>query len=282
MHDKFPRTTVGGVSMPRMIIGTNWFRGFSHTSAAKSRFITDYQTTENIADILCVFLEAGVDAIMGGAFDEMMMDAIRGAEQRTGRKMIIILTPNINLTPADDKLNPLPEETFDICAGQGATFCMPHQITTDALMDKRAKVIRDLDTYTAMIRERAMIPGLSTHAPETIPYADAQGADVETYIQIYNAAGFLMQFEVDWVLDIIRKAKKPVITIKPLAAGRLLPVVGLAYVWSTIRRQDMVAVGTTTPDEAREVIGISLDVLSRDVPEFELQKTRSKQSVDVE
>jgi hypothetical protein len=31
----FPRTTVGGVSLPRLIIGTNWFRGYSHTTAAK-------------------------------------------------------------------------------------------------------------------------------------------------------------------------------------------------------------------------------------------------------
>ena len=27
----FPRTMVGGVSMPRMIIGCNWISGFSHT-----------------------------------------------------------------------------------------------------------------------------------------------------------------------------------------------------------------------------------------------------------
>jgi len=35
MSDLFPRTTVGGVSLPRMIIGTNWFLGWSHTTAAK-------------------------------------------------------------------------------------------------------------------------------------------------------------------------------------------------------------------------------------------------------
>jgi hypothetical protein len=104
---------------------------------------------------------------------------------------------------------------------------------------------------------------------------------VETYIQLYNAAGFLMQVEVDWVMRTIQNAKKPVMTIKPLAAGRLQPpVVGLAFVWNTIRPQDMVTVGTTTPDEAREVIEISLDLLSRRVPEHELQKTRSKRSLE--
>ena len=111
--------------------------------------------------------------------------------------------------------------------------------------------------------------------------ADRTNADVETYIQLYNAAGFLMQVEADWVMNIISNAKKPVMTIKPLAAGRLLPVVGLAFVWNTIRPQDMVTIGTTTPDEARESIEISLDLLTRQVPDYELQKTRSKKSLAV-
>ena len=125
----------------------------------------------------------------------------------------------------------------------GADFCMPHQMVTDALLDRRDKIIRDLDRYTRMIRDRGMIPGLSTHMPETVPYADAQHADVETYIQIYNAAGFLMQIEVDWVMRIIAAAARPVITIKPMAGGRLMPIVGLAFVWSTIRERDLVCAG---------------------------------------
>ena len=125
-----------------------------------------------------------------------------------------------------------------------------------------------------------MIPGLSTHMPESIVVADKMEADVETYVQIYNADGFLMQVEADWVMRIIASAKKPVMVIKPLAAGRLLPVVGLAFVWNTLRDQDMVAVGTTTPDEAREVIDLSLDLLERRTPSNELQRTRSKQSLD--
>jgi hypothetical protein len=139
--------------------------------------------------------------------------------------------------------------------------------------------IRDIDKYTAMIRERGMIPGLSTHMPESIAIADKTGIDVETYIQLYNAAGFLMQVEADWVMRMIRNAKKPVMTIKPLAAGRLLPPVGLAFVWNTIRECDMVTIGTTTPDEAREVIDLSLDFLAKRIPENELQKTRSKNTL---
>ena len=75
-----------------------------------------------------------------------------------------------------------------------------------------------------------------------------------------------MQVEPDWVLSVIQQAKKPVMTIKPLAAGRLLPIVGLSFVWSTLRPQDMVTIGTTTPAEAREVINLSLDLLNHRSP----------------
>lgn len=275
--DLFPRTQVGGISLPRLIAGTNWFLGYSHTSLAKDKFIKEYQGRDSIAKILAVFVESGVDAVMGPV-NPLLEDAIRETEQMSGQSIIRIYTPWFNIAPGGPADNE-PEVVFDQCMEYGATFCMPHQGVTDALLDRMTGEIRDIDKYTRMIRERGMIPGLSTHMPETVLYADRTGIDITTYIQIYNAAGFLMQVEADWVMNIIRNAQKPVMTIKPLAAGRLLPVVGLAFVWNTIRPIDMVTIGTTTPDEAREVIDISLDLLSKQVPEYELQRTRSKKSL---
>jgi len=274
---EFPRTMVGGVSLPRLLIGSNWFLGYSHTRLAKDKFIKDLQTRERIAQILAVFLQNGVDAVMAPP-SRLLEEAILDAEDQTGRQMIRILTPIFNIAPGGEAENE-PGPMLDLCKKLNATFCMPHQCVTDALLDRREGKIRDLDVYTQMIRERGMVPGLSTHMPETPIYADRQGADVETYIQIYNAAGFLMQVEADWVQRIIANAQKPVMTIKPLAAGRLLPIVGMAFVWSTIREQDMVTIGTTTADEAREIIDISLDLLAHQMPEVELQKTRSKRSL---
>jgi hypothetical protein len=275
-HGMFPRTNVGGVSLPRLLVGTNWMLGWSHTSLARDDFIREYQTRPRIVSILKVFLEYGIDAVMA-PLSPIMDDSIRQTEQQTGQKIIRIYTPAFDLHP-DAQPEDQAEALFDRCAALGATFCMPHQSVTDALVDRRLGLIRDLDHYTRMIRERGMLPGLSTHMPETVVYADRMAADVETYIQIYNSAGFLMQVEADWVMKIIREAKKPVMTIKPLAAGRILPVVGLAFVWNTIRNQDMVTIGTT-PVEAREVIELSLDFLDRRLPDNPLQETRSKKSL---
>lgn len=276
--DQFPRTTVGGVSLPRLIAGSNWFLGYSHTSLAKDKFIKRHQTRARIAHILSVFLENGIDAVMGPPSD-LLEYAILDAEQKCGKGFIRIITPLFNVLPCGDPESE-PEKMLDTCQRLGATFCMPHQCVTDALIDRRIGRIRDLDRYTNMIRQRGMIPGLSSHMPEGVIYADRHNEDVETYIQIYNAAGFLMQVEADWVMHVIHQAKKPVMTIKPLAAGRLLPVVGLSFVWSTIRPQDMVVIGTTTSDEVREVVNISLDLLQKQPPEYELQRTRSKNLLD--
>jgi hypothetical protein len=158
--------------------------------------------------------------------------------------------------------------------------CLPHMGTTDALVDPQTRTIRGMDAFCRQIREAGMIPGLSTHMPETPVYADESGLDVATYIQIYNAVGFLMQIEVDWVHRMIWQCRRPVITIKPLAVNKLPPLVGLAFNWSTIRNQDMVCIGTSSPDEAREVIELSLSILERRTPEVQLQHTRSKASVE--
>ena len=276
--DTFPRTTVGGVSLSRLIIGTNWFLGWSHTSVAKDNLIKDTHDRGSIADAVCAFMEYGVDTVMG-PLHPVLVDALADAEDRMGRKVVRIYTPVFNILPGGPAEKE-PERVFDECAKAGAVFCMPHQCVTDALLDRMHGVIRDIGRYTALIRERGMIPGLSTHMPEAVVYADKTGADVETYLQIYNAAGFLMQVEADWVMRIISNAKKPVMTIKPLAAGKLLPPVGLAFSWSTIRPCDMVTVGTSSAAEAREVAELSLDLLAHRVPSYQLQTTRSKQSLE--
>jgi len=283
----FPRTTIDNVSVSRFVIGTNWFLGFSHTTAARDALIRATMTPERMADIIAVFLREGVDTIMGAftAADRVFAPVVGGlrqavaeAEQRVGRKCILISTPTIDIRNTPEGMAEV-ERTFDSTAEAGATICMPHQFCTDRLVDTLSRRINNMDVYCKMIRDRGMIPGLSTHMPETIVYADETDLDIGTYISIYNAAGFLMHLEVEWVHRIIWDAKHPVMTIKPMAAGRLTPLVGLAFNWATIRDIDMVTVGTSSPDEAREVIELSYSILERRAANLQLQETRSKQTV---
>lgn len=281
--NKFPRTTVGGVSLSRMIIGTNWFLGYSHYTGAKDKYIiTHISDRKKIADIIEVFLRAGVDAIMGLIDKPPLAEAIKEAEDRTGVKAIIISTPGLPTgprTPVDGFDKDKVAKILDLNKRLGSAILLPHAGTVDAMLDRCSRQIRHMDTVCRMIRDRGMVPGLSTHMPETIVYADETGLDVETYICIYNSMGFLMPIEVDWAARIIHDAKKPVMTIKPMAAGHLRPFQALTFVWNTIRDQDMVTVGTMSPDEAKECIELSLSILERRQSDVVLQETRSKATV---
>ena len=269
----FPRTIVGGVSLPRLICGSNWFLGFSHTSRAQDRFIKDlYDTPGKIAKLLEVFVRAGCNATMA-PYSEMLGQAIEEVEQRTGTPVTYICTPGYLDGGGPDTWR----AAVDAAKALRATFCFPHQCVTDPRIDRKNRCLDpELVDHLRYVRETGMIPGLSTHTPEAIVCSDASGADVESYVQPYNAAGFLCQVETDWVQRIIQNARKPVMTIKPLAAGRLLPPTGLAFVWNTIRECDMVTIGCMSTYEAEEVIEISLACLEHRKAEVELQVTRSK------
>ena len=283
---KFPRTTVGGMSLSRMIIGTNWFLGYSHTTRAKDCYINEHiKDRKKIADILEIFFKYGVDTIIGNVHDSgcaPLVEGIKETEDRTGIKAIVIATPGFQIdknTPTKGFDSSKVYRILDAVKAQGAAFCMPHAGTTDSLVDRCTREIRHMPALCKMIREHGMIPGLSTHMPETVIYADDANLDVATYIQIYNALGFLMQIEVDWIAYNIQNAKKPVMTIKPLAAGQLRPFQGLNFVWNTIRPQDMVTIGTISPKEAEEVVELSLAILERRQANVQLQETRSKSTV---
>ncbi len=270
MQAQFPRTTVGGISVSRMIIGSNWMAGYSHRSPAADAMIRErHAAPESIEPMLSAFLSYGVDTIMA-PFGQTpaILEAIRRAEQRSGRGMILVDTPIINV---DDNAAARKEAETVIRHSRemGAAFCLLHHSSVEQLVNKNRHEICRLDDYTKMIRDAGLVPGLSAHMPELVVYSDENGYDVETYIQIYNCMGFLMQVEIESVNGIIQSAKKPVMTIKPMAAGRCTPFVGLNFSWATIRDCDMVTVGCFNEREAAEDIEISMAALERRAPRLE-------------
>ncbi|MDR1538991.1 MAG: hypothetical protein LBU32_13540 [Clostridiales bacterium] len=280
MSASFPRTTVAGVSLPRMLIGTNWFLGWSHTSSAADKMINSRnRNADAIAEIIEAYLEYDINAIMAPIADNpVIVEAVKIAEDHTGKKMILIDTPVINVDDSSEARKEA-EEKIEACKKIGATFCLPHHSSVEQLVLKNTQTINRLQDYLYMVRDKGMIPGLSAHMPELILYSDAQCYDVETYIQIYNCLGFMMQIEVESVHKTIWGAKKPVMTIKPMAAGRVSPFVGITFSYSTLRPVDMVTVGTLTPDEAYEDIEIGLAALERRPPQLEGRSSPNKTSI---
>ncbi len=265
----FPRTQVGGLSLPRLLIGTNWVLGYSHTSASADGMIRDrYAAPERAADLLCAYLSYDIDAVMA-PFDPdgALLAGVRLAQERTGKRLILIDTPVLNVS---DTAGGRREALARVAASRemGCAFCLPHHSSVEQLIDKHAGVIRRLPDYLDMIRQQGLIPGLSAHMPEVILYADQNDYDVETYIQIFNCAGFLMQVEIEYIAKVIHGAKKPVMTIKSMAAGRVSPYVGLTFSFAALRPCDMVTLGAFTEDEVHEDVEIALAAIERRLPDL--------------
>ena len=265
----FPRTTVGGISLPRMLIGCNWISGFSHRSAAGDTMIRKaHRDPASTAAIFQTFMNSGVVAVLGlFGVDANLSKAVKMAEDATGKQMIIVDTLVLNM---DDTATARHEAELEIkaSAARGATFCLPLHSSVEQLINKNTETMDRLPDYLRMIRDAGMIPGLSAHMPEVIQYADKNDYDVETYIQPYNCMGFMMQVEIESVSKIIHAARKPVITIKPCAAGRTTPYVGLNFVYNTIREQDMVAIGCFNENEAAEDLEIAMAAIERRPPDI--------------
>lgn len=264
----FPMTRIEDQEISRLMIGTNWFLGYSHYSGAKDRWIKQHMTLDRIVEVMCGFCREGINAIMSSP-DPRIREAIDRVKAETGVECKWACTPS-----AEGLDDLLPE--IERCAELGATFCMPHQHWTDGNMIVNQQRILGLEKVTERIRELGMIPGLSTHRPETVVLCDKAGYDVATYIQLYNPIGFLCQVETDWIERIINETKKPIMCIKPLAAGRVLPSVGFGYVYHSIKPIDTVCVGTLNPQEATEDIAIVRRLLGESAEEQELTYSRSK------
>lgn len=268
MEKQFPRTIVGGKSVSRMLIGTNWMLGYSHRTPAADRSIKErYSTAEAFLPMFEAYMQYGIDTVMA-PMDDPMVEAVHYAEDKLGKKIIMIDTPQINVDN-NEAARREAEARIKKSAANGCDFCLIHHASAEQLVNKNLGIIDRLDDYTKMIRDAGLIPGLSAHMPEMITYTDNNGYDIETYIQIFNCVGFLMQVEIETVASIIQNAKKPVMNIKSMAAGRVTPYVGLTFNWNVLRDCDMLTLGAFNPDEVHEDVEISFAALEHRFPNLE-------------
>ncbi len=268
-----PYSEVGGLKIARLVIGSNTFFGYSHFSRAKDTWLRRFFTDDKIQEVLEKCVSKGMNAIcsMPGERLRKIMDRV---EQNSGVHIIWFATPG-NRYPWENW-----RDDVNLTADMGAEFCMPHQCYTDnALASGRGEIERYAE-MAAYIREKGMRPGLSTHRPETILVVDRAGYDCEVYIQPYNGIGFLCSVETDWIGRVIREAKKPVLCIKPLGAGRLMPPTGLPFVFNSIKPSDVVCIGMTSPEEVEENVAIVEQTLAGQAASVELQYTRSKAALE--
>jgi hypothetical protein len=269
---KFPTTQIANLTVSRMICGTNPFFGFSHFSAARDDWLREHFTDERILQVMQKCDEFGINAVISSP-NERMPGLLKALADRTGRRWIWLCTPS-----GTDAA--VVAEGIRWCAAHEAEICLPHTSYTDSHLVPCEDRIAGLKELTALIRDLGMIPGLSTHRPEALTVSERAGYDIEVYLQPLNPIGFLCPVETDWTARVIRSTPKPVVAIKPLGAGRVMPPTGLPFVYSSIKENDAVAVGFMSAREVEEDVAIALEALQGSHADIPLQRTRSKDVLD--
>jgi len=271
----FPRTNIGGIEISRLVIGSNPFGGFSHYSHARDVWLRKYFSVERIVEVLEAASARGLNAFVSGPA-EKTREALKMHEDKTGRKIHWVCTP---AGEADKTFGETIADQIGWCAKNGVDYVLPHPCWTDVRMVQAKKEITGLEEVIKRVRGEGMIPGVSTHRPETVVVCDQRPYDVETYIQILNSIGFLMAVETDWCARVIKNAKHPVLCIKPLGAGRVLPPTGFKFAYDNCKSNDAVVVGFMSVEEVNEDVDICLEILTGRPREEQMQVTRSKKAL---
>lgn len=255
MDTGIPQVALAGHEISRLICGTNCFLGFSHMSEARDLWLKRYFTLERIVEVLTACSESGINAIVGPA-DPKLAEALKEHDRRTGIRLHWIAT-----TYGDRELIREKEEIAWL-AEQGAEYCLIQAGYTDSNLFTSEKIVKGLDELIYAIRKHGMAPGVSTHRPETLNVCEEAGYGLALYILPINIIGFLSPVETNWVSDIIKNTPKPVVAIKPLASGRVMPEDGLRFAFNAIKDTDVVAVGLMGPEEVKEDAALAAGILA--------------------
>lgn len=271
-ESKIPEVEISGVKVSRLICGTNTFNGYSHFSKAKDVWLKRYFTIERIVEVLEKCQELGITSLLGPINEKTCQ--VQEELKKRGKDPMIWISTTLGWLDKEK----LQEET-EIASKMGNKLHAIHCSFVDSHLVSSKNRIEDIEDLLSYIRKLGMIPGISTHRPETLTVLANSGYDVEFVILPFNSIGFLSNLEVNWIAKMIREFPKPIIVIKPLAAGRLMPEQGIPFVLNNIKETDAVAIGVMSPEEVEEDVAIFLDTLMNRHTNRDLLSTPSKSTV---
>jgi len=121
-----------------------------------------------------------------------------------------------------------------------------------------------LEALTGYLRERLgrrVILGVH-HAGSTIPILEESEIEFKGYVTPINRLGVMMFPTSETALEAIKRSRRPIIAIKPLAGGRIGPKDALTYVYKELGI-GFCMIGMGSEAEAEEDLSIAREILGR-------------------
>jgi hypothetical protein len=246
---EFPTFTVEGITLPRVICGTNALFGWSHVSAGRDAWIRRYYTPDRVAHVFAACMELGATAVMGPLYPPLV-EALEETEKLTGRQPQWLST-----THAPPGPDTTPDQARQIREA-GGFICSIHGAWVDRWILEEDWVA--LDRCVSEIREAGLVPAAVCHHSDRLARLAESGADLALLGTPVNKTGWSMRPDRQSALDVVRRVEKPLLAIKPLACGRFEE--GRLQEWLewVVNRDgvDAVAIGPMSEEEAQESIPV--------------------------
>ncbi|MGP8247033.1 MAG: hypothetical protein ACLQVN_21260 [Bryobacteraceae bacterium] len=216
-----PTVPLGKYEITRLVIGSNPFYGYSHSSRALDRHMREWNTSENVCAALQEAERNGVNTFQTNGNERAVTD-LRLYREQGGKLQVIAL------------IREKPEEAV---AAMRPMAVSHHGEVTDALF--RQQKMDDVREFTRRARQTGVLVGVSTHKPEVIESIEERGWDVDFYMgcaynrtrtpdEIRKLLGQLplpanevyLEKDPERMFAVMRRTRKTCFAFKILAAGR--------------------------------------------------------------
>ena len=244
-----PTIQIASHQITRLIIGGNPYSGISHHSAAASKAMEDYYTTNQIISDLAQAEQNGINTVLARA-DKHIMRTLNEYWNTGGKIQWIAQTPKAT------EYNSL-DDYIQIIARYNPIAIYHHGGTTDMLFAEGK--LHTIQEDLKRIRDLGCAVGVGTHDPHILKYCYTEGFDVDFYVcALYNHTKhreMYLSADRDIAISAIQSIPTPIIAIKVLAAGRNEPNNAFQFALENIKPIDAMAVGMYTrfqPDQIKQ------------------------------
>lgn len=213
MGVRLPLVRIGGYEVTKLIIGGNPFRGFSHISRELDMEMREYYTDERIIEALFEAQKCGINTFIARG-DEHIMRVVRKFRDAGGTLQWIAQTA--------PEIKDWRKNIKDIVEHNPIAIYFHGGRTDELFCSGMSGEIIDAINF---IHDAGLPAGIATHMAEVIEFAEEHNWDVDFYMAcFYNPRRppgevYLPQ-DRERMCQTIRRAGKPCIAFKVLAAGR--------------------------------------------------------------
>lgn len=243
---------IRGLSVSRLVVGSNPFSGFSHQNPEKDLAMRRFFTTQRIKDTLKQAEGLGINTLIARADHHIMRVLLEYWDEGGSIQWIAQTCPEVGT---------ISRGVQNAIAG-GAKACYVHGGVMDFLLANRQ--LEEVPPAIAMIREGGLPAGIAGHNPAVFQWAE-DSLDVDFYMSSYynptsrdgnaeHISGMAEWFKAEdrqRMASTIKTLSKPAIHYKVMAAGRNDPQEALSFVARHLRPGDAVCVGIYPKDHPR-------------------------------